>query len=440
MVRNTCKETTLWPDRFCRHHFECFVYLNSAPERSQLASRRDPNLDASGMPSSAAGPHVPSARQHVVGVTLAVCVAVIWVCSSELVQIIMGHDEEAEKSHPQAYFITYVSLSTFVLCLLGFLRPSWRAKLHNPPMAEPTDLPAPELQSEPTSPSSSERALSPPVLDGENSDEDKRPALMQFDIEDPDSNDDQVAAFNAAQVLRIALVISPLFFVSDWIFTASLKMTSVASTSTIGTLSGLFTLLLGALMKVERFSLPKLFAAFATIAGVAIISAFDEGTHEARHLKGDMIAVLSAFIYAVYTIILKTKSGPPGALDISMLFSFMGAAVLIGGIPGFFILHWTSFERFQLPPPRLIGVLFVNALIGTVLSDFMWAKSVVLTTPMIGTLALSLSVPLSLIADIFFRDKHFSVPYFIGVLMVFAGFIIVNLEEIRERRGTSASA
>lgn len=389
------------------------------------------------MLSSAAGPHVPSARQHAIGVTLAVCVAFIWVGSSELVQILMSGDTVSERSHPQPYFITYVSLSTFVLCLLGFLRPSWRAKLYKPPGHIDHTAPGTMLDSEAISPLSSDGAPSPPVLNDEDSDGDKGPELLQFDIEDPGSEDNHAIIFSAGQVLRMALVISPLFFLSDWIFTLGLSMTTVASTSTISTISGLFTLILGAFMKVERFSIRKLFAAIATIAGVAIICSFDKKkTQGDRNFVGDMVNVVSALIYAVYTILLKSKSGPPGAIDISMLFSFMGAAVLIGGIPGLFLLHWTNLERFELPTPKLAGILFANALIGTVLSDFLWAKSVVLTTPMIGTLALSLSVPLSVIADILFRGDHFSLPYLIGVTMVFSGFIVVNWEEIRERRQT----
>ena len=45
--------------------------------------------------------------------------------------------------------------------------------------------------------------------------------------------------------------------------------------------------------------------------------------------------------------------------------------------------------------------LSVNAFIGTFISDYCWARSVVLNGPLITTLALSLTIPLSMIVSSF---------------------------------------
>lgn len=330
----------------------------------------------------------------------------MWVVSAELVQLAMGsRTPHADEKYEKPYFVSYVSLSAFSICLLGFVRRSWRRTLRLPPRSDDGFVLLEDI---------------PPGDDAHG---------------DP-ADDTAEAQFNAKQVFGIALAMAPLFFLSDWVYTLGLKMTSVASSSTINALTGLFTLGIGAMMNVERFSRSKLLAAIITIAGVAIISAQDEKKEGAESLWGDLVNILAAIIYSLYTTVLKFKSGPPGALDVSMLFGMIGFVVMVGGTPGFAILDILGWETFELPPPRVAWMLFLNAWVGTVVSDFLWAKSIVLTTPMIGTLALSLSVPLSVVLDYFLRGVEFSVMYLVGATLVFAGFIAVNLDEMRERRRT----
>lgn len=336
----------------------------------------------------------------------------MWVLSAEAVQIAMGaRTTNHQDTYKKPYFVTYVSLSAFSICLLGFLRKSWRATLRLPSRLDQPFVPL----------------------------RDSRHDELRSELHDPtqasvdDDGDAVVMPFNARQVLRIALLIAPLFFLSDWVFTIGLAMTSVASSSTISSLTSLFTLAIGALMNVERFSTAKLFASLATIVGVAVIAAYDGKQEGTASIIGDTVNILAAIIYSLYTTVLKYSSGPPGALDVSMLFGMIGIVVLVGAPPGFVLLHLLGWETFQLPSKRVAFVLFVNAWIGTVVSDFLWAKSIVLTTPMIGTLALSLTLPLSVILDYFFRGVEFSFPYLVGVILVFAGFITVNVDEMRER-------
>ena len=41
-----------------------------------------------------------------------------------------------------------------------------------------------------------------------------------------------------------------------------------------------------------------------------------------------------------------------------------------------------------------------------VLSDYLWARAVVLTTPTVATVGLSLTIPLAFISDLFVKVKH----------------------------------
>lgn len=374
--------------------------------------------------------HVPTRRQHIIGASLAVIVALIWVLSAELVQSIFNDDAKGS-GYEKPYFVSYTALSAFVIVLFGFVRKSWRAKWHMPPamnILEP-DYIRLQTMDTPSAPTTSSRG--PFSLD-ETEPED----FVGIGGTQPDDSFEltqSVPVFNVQQVFSVALVLAPIFFLADWVFTIGLQMTTVASSSTISTLSAFFTLCVGACIGVERFSKTKLLASFATTAGVALISIYDNKEHGKFSLIGDMVNILSAFIYAIYTTFLKKRSGPPGTLDIAMLFAFTGLIILVGGLPGFAVLDALGWEKFEFPSKRKALMLAVNALIGTVLSEYLWAKSIVLTTPLIGTLALSLTVPLSVIIDYFFKATQFSWSYLFGVALVLSGFFMVNLDEMIAR-------
>jgi solute carrier family 35 protein F5 len=61
-------------------------------------------------------------------------------------------------------------------------------------------------------------------------------------------------------------------------------------------------------------------------------------------------------------------------------------------------------------------------------SDICWAYAMLLTTPLVVTVGLSLTIPLSLVAQIFLQDHYSSGLYWIGAAIVFLSFVVVNHE------------
>ena len=57
----------------------------------------------------------------------------------------------------------------------------------------------------------------------------------------------------------------------------------------------------------------------------------------------------------------------------------------------------------------------------------MWLYGVLYTSSLIGTMALTLQIPLSIIADSFVRGAQYSPMFNIGAACIFAAFIFVNL-------------
>lgn len=73
----------------------------------------------------------------------------------------------------------------------------------------------------------------------------------------------------------------------------------------------------------------------------------------------------------------------------------------------------------------------INSL-SSLISDIAWAYAVLLTSPIVVTVGLSTTIPLSLIGQIFINSQHASIVYWIGACIVLLSFVFVNHEEASE--------
>lgn len=67
-------------------------------------------------------------------------------------------------------------------------------------------------------------------------------------------------------------------------------------------------------------------------------------------------------------------------------------------------------------------LLTVNAIIGTVISDYCWARSVVLLGPLITVLGITLTFPISLTIDVLVNNQKFTWEYYVGTFCIFFAF------------------
>lgn len=66
--------------------------------------------------------------------------------------------------------------------------------------------------------------------------------------------------------------------------------------------------------------------------------------------------------------------------------------------------------------------------ITSLVSDICWAYAMLLTTPLVVTVGLSLTIPLSLVGQMILQGQYSSFLYWVGAAIVFLSFIIVNHE------------
>ena len=144
-----------------------------------------------------------------------------------------------------------------------------------------------------------------------------------------------------------------------------------------------------------------------------------------RTIIGDLLALLSAVFYGAYTTTLKWCLPNEARYSMGMVFGFVGVANALLMWPGLLLVDATGIEPFELPPTWFVfGALALNAAVGTNLSDVLWAKSVVLTSPLVATLGLSMTIPVALVYDLVIKQSPFSGMYLGGAALVVLGFVV----------------
>ncbi|KAH7286707.1 hypothetical protein KP509_32G019100 [Ceratopteris richardii] len=254
-------------------------------------------------------------------------------------------------------------------------------------------------------------------------------------------------ALSARDLAKNSFCIAPLWFMNEYLSNAALAYTSVASTTILSSTSSLFTLFFGAFLGQDSLSISKIVAVFVSITGVIMTTlgttwAADEPeaspAEVTEHsITGDILGLLSAVSYGLFTVLLKKFAGKEeGGVDVQKVFGYIGLFTLVS----LWWLVWplTALKlepAFSIPTSLKIDeVLIANGFVGSFLSDYFWALSVVWTTPLIATLGMSLTIPLAMVADILIHGRHFSAIYLLGSVQVFVGFLIANLSEYLMKR------
>ena len=75
-----------------------------------------------------------------------------------------------------------------------------------------------------------------------------------------------------------------------------------------------------------------------------------------------------------------------------------------------------------------MGFLVLSGLCDNVLSDYLWARSVLLTSPTVATIGMSITIPLAMASDAILNGARPDGTAITGALLVLLGFCMVNID------------
>jgi solute carrier family 35 protein F5 len=231
----------------------------------------------------------------------------------------------------------------------------------------------------------------------------------------------QVSMEEFLRTARQAVQFCPLWFGANYFFNLSLSMTSLSSNTIISSSSGVLTLVLAIFILEDSPDILKFAAALLALGGVAMVAANDQGSSSESAI-GDLLALCGALMYASYSVFLKARTEH---LDIVLFFGCVGASNVILFMGGFFILNYTGFEPFELPSSVDWAVLCVNGLLGTVVSDMLWALSVRFLNPALCTIGITLTIPLAFLVQAMLFSFELTLLSLFGGVCVVCGFIVM---------------
>ncbi len=76
----------------------------------------------------------------------------------------------------------------------------------------------------------------------------------------------------------------------------------------------------------------------------------------------------------------------------------------------------------------IVGFLVLSGLCDNVLSDYLWARSVLLTSPTVATIGMSITIPLAMASDAILNGGRPDLTAIAGALLVLLGFCMVNID------------
>ncbi|KAI9671471.1 MAG: hypothetical protein M1831_004380 [Alyxoria varia] len=372
-----------------------------------------------------------SSWRRPIGFGLLAIVVVAWTASGFLTSSVF-----ADSTYSKPYLVTYVNTSFFSLPLIPlFLKRTYqKGSLPSFSISEAINslrgyLPVQQNGSKTSllgterTPARSRRGTLGGTLENQ----------FESEAKDPD------APLTTRDHFHLSAKFCGLWFFSGWLNAASFENTSVASSTILVSTSSVFALLFGSILGVEKFTINKLVGVMASLGGIIMVSLVDTSSKKDDDSRGsfpykspgqialgDCMALLSAVFYGLYATVLTKNIGDESKVNMPLFFGFIGTIAFTCLWPGFVILSLFGWEPFELPPTSHVALVVIANASVSLVSDICWAYAVLLTSPLVVTVGLTLTIPLSLVGQMIINSQYSSPLYWVGAAIIIFSFVFIS--------------
>lgn len=240
-----------------------------------------------------------------------------------------------------------------------------------------------------------------------------------------------VTAATLRRSLGMASTIGLLWATSQLVYNVSLSHTSVATNTVLSSTSTVFTFVFSLMICREPFRWLSFASAVLSFAGCAIVAMSAPQTLDKSAVVnsnlGDALTVLAAAMFALGSVLLRKFA--PEDLDLS---AYMGTTGLLAACAApalLFGAHVAGVESWEAPPQRVLAALTLNAALGCALANYLYNSALLLLSPLVSNICLSLSIPISAILDEVVLGQHrFSALWVLGASTVIASVVLATAD------------
>ncbi len=368
---------------------------------------------------------------YALGLVFIVLVAVIWSFASVVVQYLYR-----DQKFDAPFLLTYIGTSLFVVQIpLNRLYNHWLGQRANSDGSG-------EYDSIPTS-------LEEAGID--------QTTGVGCDNVEPIRSIEREGHWTERDHMIAAAKLSPFWFISNYAYNASLQHTSISSSTVLVNTGSLFTFLIALTMRDEKFSCWKLLGVLFGTAG-SILTGFHDAKNaggdagngrmlllfgemtrnldgsrdeDDLHVWGDILSVISASFYGIYTVMVRVLCPQDESLmSMQLFFGYVGMWNMVVLSP--VAIYQVGIAHSATLSALVFGCLVVTGLFNNVLSDYLWARSVVLTSATAASVGLGLTIPFAFLTDVVMGVENVLNPESIlGAGFVLCGFVLVNLGHVK---------
>jgi len=246
-------------------------------------------------------------------------------------------------------------------------------------------------------------------------------------------------SYSHLDIIKAALLLAPMWFLSNVTWNYALRMTSNSSCTIINNLAASFTLIFSSTLGLEKITLGKVLGLLLCFGGAVCVGFEDKSNYDADLEKtrfwGDIVALSSAALDGMYITCIRLKvpddtDPQDGGLSMQLVFGYIGIINLFALLPlsmAFLVINFDDVDSITI---GIIAFIFINTCFDNLIADFLWGRATLLTSPTIATLTMSLTIPIAMVSDTvlgksYASEKKLSI---IGAILVVFGFILVTFD------------